>query len=261
MSVQLEVNEDSSRASAEDIEEVAVYADGACLGNGHSFARAGIGVYFGSEDPKNISLPLLLGPHTNQRAELASLLVALLQFEAADDAAAAAAGAAAAAAAAAAGRSSTEKKQKEVKLVVYSDSEYAIKCVGLWSKRWRLNGWASAAGKPAKNTDLVHAVLLLCERRRQGAPPGARWRGAVSFIHVKGHSGVDGNEAADRLAVAAAAGSAAASPASAAAAAAAAEVGHTAEDAENVINTFREFLRGLVCCEREQTTNYAQQQI
>ncbi|CDI77844.1 ribonuclease H, putative [Eimeria acervulina] len=250
MSVQLEVNEDSSRPSAEDIEEVAVYADGACLGNGHSFARAGIGVYFGSEDPKNISLPLLLGPHTNQRAELASLLVALLQFEAADDAAAAAA-AASAAAAAAAVRSSTEKKQKEVKLVVYSDSEYAIKCVGLWSKRWRLNGWASAAGKPAKNTDLVHAVLLLCERRRQGAPPGARWRGAVSFIHVKGHSGVDGNEAADRLAVAAAAGSAAASPASVAAAAAAAAVGHTAEDAENAD------LWGALKTRRPHSTSYS----
>ncbi|KXS21183.1 hypothetical protein M427DRAFT_51444 [Gonapodya prolifera JEL478] len=46
-----------------------VDADGCCLGNGTNNARAGIGVYFGPNDSRNVGAPLY-GTQTNQRAEL-----------------------------------------------------------------------------------------------------------------------------------------------------------------------------------------------
>ncbi|CDJ27990.1 ribonuclease H, putative [Eimeria mitis] len=129
------------------MEDVNVYADGACLRNGQSSARAGMGVYFGASDPRNVSKPLPCGPATNQRAELASILAALVRYEAADNAAAA--------------RRSARGAQgpsDEVRLVVHSDSEYAVNCVGQWGDRWTRNGWASSSGRPAKNADLVQAL-------------------------------------------------------------------------------------------------------
>ncbi len=48
----------------------AVYTDGACQSNGKAEAKAGVGVFVGVDDPRNISLPLEKTPHTNNRAEL-----------------------------------------------------------------------------------------------------------------------------------------------------------------------------------------------
>lgn len=46
-----------------------VWTDGACQGNGRDGAVAGVGVWFGEDDPRNIS-EKLEGKQTNQRAEL-----------------------------------------------------------------------------------------------------------------------------------------------------------------------------------------------
>lgn len=55
-----------------------VYADGACLMNGTSAARAAIGVHFGQQSKFNISeLFNLSGQHSNQRAELHAVARAL----------------------------------------------------------------------------------------------------------------------------------------------------------------------------------------
>ena len=54
---------------------IKVYTDGSCLKNGRQGAVAGIGVYFGRGDPRNISLPYLNKP-TNNRAEMTAILEA-----------------------------------------------------------------------------------------------------------------------------------------------------------------------------------------
>ncbi|OMH81867.1 Ribonuclease H [Zancudomyces culisetae] len=46
-----------------------VYTDGACSGNGKGGSQAGLGVFFGDGDPRNLS-ERLQGPQTNNRAEL-----------------------------------------------------------------------------------------------------------------------------------------------------------------------------------------------
>lgn len=47
-----------------------VWTDGACAGNGQIGSKAGVGVYFGPQDPRNVSRPLDGERQTNQRAEM-----------------------------------------------------------------------------------------------------------------------------------------------------------------------------------------------
>lgn len=78
-------------------------------------------------------------------------------------------------------------------VIIYSDSNYAIKAITKWSVQWRLWGWTTAIGQPVKNRDLIEAILAAIERHDS--------RGAgVQFKHVRGHAGVDENERADALA-------------------------------------------------------------
>ncbi|KAJ2575897.1 hypothetical protein EV177_010969, partial [Coemansia sp. RSA 1804] len=53
------------------------------------------------------------------------------------------------------------------------------------------NDWTTASGAPVQNQDLIRPIVDHVEQRG----------GTVQFTHVPGHSGIDGNEQADRLAV------------------------------------------------------------
>lgn len=83
-------------------------------------------------------------------------------------------------------------KDKHVRII--TDSQYSISCATDWSKRWKLNGWKSALGKPVENRDLIEAVVTMIDER---ASLGVETR----FLWTKGHAGNPGNIAADRLAV------------------------------------------------------------
>lgn len=78
-------------------------------------------------------------------------------------------------------------------LVVICDSTYAIKSITEWIPSWKRRGWKKADGKPVQNLDIMKALDQAMQGRR------------VRFEWVKGHSGHELNEAADRLANAAAA--------------------------------------------------------
>jgi ribonuclease HI len=73
-------------------------------------------------------------------------------------------------------------------LTILSDSEYLIKTATLWIPAWKRRGWQTAAGLPVKNLDLVQEVERLTKP------------GRITWRHVRGHSGVAGNERADVLA-------------------------------------------------------------
>ena len=49
--------------------EISVYTDGACIDNGKPYARAGYGIWFGENDPRNTS-ETYKGKQTNNIAEL-----------------------------------------------------------------------------------------------------------------------------------------------------------------------------------------------
>ncbi|KAL2162577.1 hypothetical protein VTH06DRAFT_7491 [Thermothelomyces fergusii] len=140
-----------------------IYTDGSSLNNGRLHASAGVGVYFGPGDPRNISERLKGYPQTNQRAELTAILRALESVDLAQD------------------------------VEIRTDSKYAIQCVTEWYINWERNGWMTRTG-PVKNQDLVQLVRdKLDEREANG--------GRTQFIWVKGHDTDQGNIAADKLAI------------------------------------------------------------
>eukprot|EP01126_Amoeba_proteus_P012855 TRINITY_DN15331_c0_g1_i1.p1 TRINITY_DN15331_c0_g1~~TRINITY_DN15331_c0_g1_i1.p1 ORF type:complete len:150 (+),score=18.90 TRINITY_DN15331_c0_g1_i1:84-533(+) len=59
-----------------EIKKICIWTDGACRRNGLSQPTAGIGVWFGESDPRNLS-QRLEGKQTNQRAELMAALKGL----------------------------------------------------------------------------------------------------------------------------------------------------------------------------------------
>lgn len=71
--------------------------------------------------------------------------------------------------------------------IVFSDSQYCIKGLTIWSKKWAKNNWKKK-GKPMINQDLW---LALEEQKN---------RVFAKFQWVRGHNGNKGNEHADELA-------------------------------------------------------------
>jgi len=116
-----------------------VYSDGACSLNGKINAKAGIGIYI-QETKQTISEPIekvindLLPnlknfKHTNNIAELLAILKAI---------------------------SIIDLKNK---INIYSDSIYSIKCLTIWYKKWEVNDWKTAGGKPVLNKEIIQEIL------------------------------------------------------------------------------------------------------
>lgn len=81
-------------------------------------------------------------------------------------------------------------RNRTLAVAVYTDSAYLANCLLLgWYRRWQKNGWQTAAKKPVENKDLWLRLLALKESFPR-----------LSFHKVAGHSDVELNERADRLA-------------------------------------------------------------
>jgi ribonuclease HI len=71
---------------------------------------------------------------------------------------------------------------------LFTDSQYLRGGITTWIATWKRNGWRTAERKPVKNVDLWQRLDGLLAQHE------VRWH------WVKGHSGHDLNERADRLA-------------------------------------------------------------
>ena len=104
-------------------------------------------------------------PHTtNQQAELVAVLMALKTIPA------------------------------DVALKIVSDSQYTVNMLTKWLPGWKRAGWRTASGQPVANLKIVQHLDAALSKRL--VVPQFEW--------VRGHTGVIGNEEADRAAVAAA---------------------------------------------------------
>ena len=72
-------------------------------------------------------------------------------------------------------------------VTLYTDSEYVQKGITRWIKNWRKKGWKTSQGKPVINQDLWEIL------DRLNSP-------LVTWQHVRGHSGNEGNERCDSIA-------------------------------------------------------------
>lgn len=108
-------NKDNPRSDADDFNtNYYVYTDGACSNNGKDNAVAGIGIYFGIDDNRNMSKKIE-GKQTNNTAELRAIIETYHIIE--DDIV------------------------NGKNITIISDSEYAIKCVSSYGEKCFKKGW------------------------------------------------------------------------------------------------------------------------
>lgn len=91
-----------------------VYTDGSCIHNGYKNASAGIGIYFGPGDPRNVS-KTIEGKQSNNTAELTALIEAYAILE--------------------------KDLQRGTPITLVSDSEYAIRCATSYGLKCESQGW------------------------------------------------------------------------------------------------------------------------
>lgn len=137
-----------------------IYVDGACSGNGSEHSSGGFGVVV-IENGKVINCYSHFENNTtNNRQELKAILWTLLQY----------------------GKMSPAVK-------VYSDSNYSIQTYNSWMYSWAKNGWIKSDKKIPENLDLIQTYYDFVQKGYN-----------LVLEKVSGHSGVLGNELADKLA-------------------------------------------------------------
>lgn len=159
--------------------EIKIFTDGAVPNNQNKGNRkGGVGVFFGTNDPRNISFGIKETPIykvTNQICELMACIKAIETIV------------------------STEKIKKKT-IVIYTDSMYIVNSITTWAKGWEKNNWKKSDGKPISNIELIKSLYYLSKNLN------------VGYVHVKAHTtappvGSDdyviwfGNHMADNLAV------------------------------------------------------------
>ena len=74
------------------------------------------------------------------------------------------------------------------RVTLHTDSQYVMKGITEWIHSWKAKGWRTAAREPVKNVDLWKRLDELAAQH------------TIRWVWVRGHSGHDGNERADKLA-------------------------------------------------------------
>lgn len=81
-----------------------------------------------------------------------------------------------------------ESLKRPCDVVLTTDSEYVRKGITEWIANWKRRGWKTADKKPVKNQDLWQRLEAATHKHK------------IQWKWIKGHSGHEQNERADRLA-------------------------------------------------------------
>ena len=160
----LNYNNESKKIFKNDfIPDYFVYTDGACANNGYLEASAGIGIFFKLDDPKNVSKKIS-GKQTNNTAELTAIIETFYIIE--------------------------NDLNEGKKIVIVSDSEYAISCATDYGKKCSNKNWDI----DIPNKLLVKQIYNIYKNYKN-----------IKFLHVKAHTNKTdchsvGNDQADKLA-------------------------------------------------------------
>jgi ribonuclease HI len=147
---------------------IEIYTDGSCMKTLKGNLLCGYGVYFPGKEYRDISRRFKVKPLTNQRTELYAIYKAIRRVY---------------------------KHDKTKDIIIYSDSEYSIKCVTVWITQWKKNNWRTANRKEVLNQDLIMKIDKIM----------GKYRGTIKFIHVRAHTGKQdklsiNNDIVDKLA-------------------------------------------------------------
>ena len=139
------------------MKQIEIFTDGSCLGNGSKFAKGGIGVFchtceefcFSKGANETICLKT-----TNQTMEICAIYEALYKV--------------------------FNSVISVDRVVIYSDSDYSIKCFTNWINGWSKKGWKTANGQPVKNQHELKSTWDVIDRLKA--------KGIfVSFVHLRSH--------------------------------------------------------------------------
>lgn len=83
-----------------------------------------------------------------------------------------------------------EKDADKKDIIVHADSAYVLGGVTSWVANWERNGWRTSKKEPVLNKDLWQNLISLVRS----------CKGNLKWQKVKGHSGVEYNELADKIA-------------------------------------------------------------
>ena len=143
--------------------ELFVYTDGSCSHNGQPGAEAGMGVYFGPGDPRNLA-KRVIGKQSNNTGELGAMIEAYKILE------------------------------KEIlagkKITIVSDSVYAIRAVTTYGQKCAEKGWT----KDIPNKEMVQYAYNLFHDK-----PNVKFHQVLGHTGGTDPHSV-GNDGADRLA-------------------------------------------------------------
>lgn len=146
------INEKTETFKSNDIN---IFTDGSTFNNqakDKRKARAGVGVYFGRDDKRNISFSLNNTKYkkTNQVAELLAIIMGIETLI------------------------KTEIVGKK-KIVIYTDSMYCINSYTKWAKNWANNDWKKSNNKKVENLELIKKMYYLASNLK------------VRMVHVPAH--------------------------------------------------------------------------
>lgn len=160
--------------------EIHIFCDGCTIDNGREDASGGIGIW---SDHDNMDVNVsekchfqddegLAIPSTNQKCELYAVLRTLQLIkndlqkgytnnsDVRDS------------------ETGRHSYSENCRYVIFTDSEYSIKCVTEWIKKWKLNGWKTYNKKPVKNRELIVGIDKLLSLI------GDR----ITFKHIRAHT-------------------------------------------------------------------------
>jgi len=133
-------------------EGIRIYTDGSCILNGKPNARGGWAVYFPNGEFSNAAQKYTNYP-TNQRCELTAIQMAF------------------------------EITKSYIldggKIELFTDSEYSLKCLQEYCKKWSINGWLKADKNPIENRDIIEPLYNFYSMY---------WR-QITMKHVRAHTG------------------------------------------------------------------------
>ena len=113
--------------------------------------KCGYVVHFPNKEYNDISNPFTLLPKTNQRAELYAIYKGIKKVH---------------------------NDDINLDITIYTDSEYSIKSLTLWIKKWKENNWINTTKKPVMNQDIIKKIDKLMTEHI----------GKINFIHVRAHT-------------------------------------------------------------------------
>lgn len=141
-----------------------VYTDGACVHNGFPNAKAGYGIFFGIDDPRNVS-STVIGKQTNNVAEIQGVINTFPIIK---------------------------KDVKEgKKICIVTDSKYVLKCIGSYGLKQELDNWT----KNIPNKTLVQEAYNIYKNLDNVYFMYVKAHTDLSDVHTMG------NRYADELAV------------------------------------------------------------